>query len=429
MSCLRSFIQYANTLVAEGAETLVRNGSARGGATAATNGAVKTAKAAPADAGGAKPDECTPSDGAIDATDQTVEAEVQKHISAGERDVNGITDKVFWRLHPALDGKKLAAGSKDAADWVWLRDTFVTPAVQSAPALETGAAPADGTASTDGTAPATGDIYQTQNDNLYLPGGTCNMTSLTMGLLSMTNGDDMQIKQKTAEALRRLGKPLGKIKIDGKNVDLLKVFDTPALLAKVRVEDLLTTLAELNGLDVTNAGTILKVAELTGVANSGKAGGLDKLSDPAVRQRIGEHVRNGQRVILGVQGGPGHYIYLVEMRSDGLIAHDPAGCRCQREAPFFLATTVRTSYWVQTWMNLLGTPGWPAAARRRLSHNPTVLAVVERLLEARGADGHKQAAILKEVATGAKLNMGENNFYSLDDIDHYGMDVRVEMHS
>src|SRR5262245_16800645 len=160
----------------------------------------------------------------------------------------------------------------------------------------------------------------------------------------------------------------------------------------------------LNGLEVTNAGTILKVAKLTGVATGGKAAGLDDLNDPAVRRRIGEHVRSGQRVLLGVQGGPGHYIYLVDMRDDGLIAHDPAGCRCQREKPFFLSTGPRAD-WLLTWMNLLGTPGWPEAAKRRLSHNPTALAVVERLLEARRAGGHKQAEILKELSTGAVLNM------------------------
>ena len=115
------------------------------------------------------------------------------------------------------------------------------------------------------------------------------------------------------------------------------------------------------------------------------------------------------------------------MRDDGLIAHDPAGCRCQREAPFFLSTGARTSKWVQTWMNLLGTPGWPDAAKRRLSHNPTALAVVVRLLEALRAGGRKQAEILKELSTGAVLNLGENNFYSLADVRTYDMDVRVEM--
>src|SRR5262249_4417586 len=154
-----------------------------------------------------------------------------------------------------------------------------------------------------------------------------------------------------------------------------------------------------NGLDVRNAGTILQVAKLTGVATGGKAGGLDDLNDPAVRRRIGEHVRSGQRVLLGVQGGPGHYIYLVDMRDDGLIAHDPAACRRQREAPFSLPPGARSEKLVP-WMNLLGTPGWPEAAKRRLSHNPPALAVVERLLEARRAGGHKQAAILKELSTG-----------------------------
>src|SRR5262249_42241448 len=137
--------------------------------------------------------------------------------------------------------------------------------------------------------------------------------------------------------------------------------------------------------------------------------------------------RSGQRVLLGVQGGPGHYVYLVEMLADGLIAHDPAGCRCQRDAPFFLNTGARSPGQVQTWMNLLGTPGWPEAAKRRLSHNPTALAVIVRMLDALHAVGRKQAEILKELSTGAVLNLGENNFYSFDDFRAYDMDVRVEM--
>src|SRR5262249_25921943 len=92
-------------------------------------------------------------------------------------------------------------------------ETHAPPAPAAAPAAAR--APAGGArrpaaaGGAPGAAPAGGDIYRTQNDNLYLRGGTCNMTSLSMGLLSMADGDEMRAKQKTAEALRRLGKPLG----------------------------------------------------------------------------------------------------------------------------------------------------------------------------------------------------------------------------
>ena len=74
-------------------------------------------------------------------------------------------------------------------------------------------------------------------------------------------------------------------------------------------------------------GRVVNVA--TGVATGGTSGGNDDLNNAAVRTRIGEHARAGKRILLGAAGGPGHYIYLVEMLADGLIAHDPAGCRCQ----------------------------------------------------------------------------------------------------
>lgn len=294
----------------------------------------------------------------VGATDQAAEAEVKKHIDAGERNVNSITDRLFYRLHPELAGKKLKPGSEGAQTWIFLRDSFVAPAVREAPeahatlapaqVAEAPAAPAQPAPAPAPAAPAPaptrqheadqagGNVYRTQNDNLYMAGGTCNMTSLTMALLDMTNGDEMVVKTKAGEALRNLEKPLGGIMIDKKKVDLVHALETPELLEKIQVEDLLTTLAGLMGLKVTNPKTILKVAQATGLAKSGDAGVTGYMKDPKTRARAAEAVRNGQKIILGVMGGPGHFVYLTEVLDDGFIAHDPAGCRCQYDAPFFL---------------------------------------------------------------------------------------------
>ncbi|KAB2892449.1 MAG: hypothetical protein F9K40_18435 [Kofleriaceae bacterium] len=352
----------------------------------------------------------------LDPNDQAVEAEVQRHLEAGERDVNAITDAAYYRLYPELAGEKIAKGSEQARTWLWLRDMFVTPALRRAPAATPAPSPSP-----------EADVYRTQNDNLYMAGGTCNMTSLTMALLSFADGDETLVKQKAGTALQRLGKPLGGIKIDGKREDLRHAIETPGLLARIQVEDLLTTLANLKGLKVTHGDTILAIAKETELVATGKAGITGYLKDTKTRARAAEMLAQGQQVILGVQGGPGHYVFLTQVLDDGIVVHDPAGCRCQYDAPYFLPTAQATTYWLKTMMTSLGRAGWTEAARRRLSHNPGMLEIVEHLVAARRLAGKEQASAIKELATGGPLAMGESNFYSLADIAHYKMDIRVEM--
>lgn len=54
-------------------------------------------------------------------------------------------------------------------------------------------------------------------------------------------------------------------------------------------------------------------------------------------------------------------------------------------------------------------------------------AVLDKLLAAKRASGKERAALVKELADGSPLPMGENNFYSLADINTYAVDIRVEM--
>lgn len=409
------------------------------------------------------------------ATDQAVEGEVQHHIDAGERNVNSITDMVFYKVHPELTGKKLKAGSPEAQTWIWMRDTFVMPAVRAAPSTIAAREPAQSHAQTEAKTEAKpqaeakpqtetkpqpqpqqaapqpapqpqpqqaqggheqshaggglDNVYRTQNDNQYMAGGTCNMTSLTMALLSFADGDEMKVKQGAGIALKSLGKPLGGIKLPSKQkVDLLHAIDTPDLLAQIQIEDLLTTFANMKGWDVTNGNVILKVAKATGLVHGGDVSAFKhNLKDAKGRKHAADLLAGGNQVILGVQGGPGHYVFLRQVLDDGVIVHDPAGCRCQYDAPFFVSSIQATDWGLRGMMSRLGTPGWPDAARRRLSHNPAMLAIVEKLIAARGQHGKEQAATIKELATGEWLAMGETNFYNIADMARYQMDIRVEM--
>jgi hypothetical protein len=405
------------------------------------------------------------------ATDQAVEGEVQHHIDAGERNVNIITDLVFYKVHPELHGKKLKAGSPDAQNWLWIRDTFVVPAVRAAPSMigareaahgqteakphaqpqpvaqpqpQPVAQPQPQQAAPQQPAPqqTQGDheqshagggmadnVYRTQNDNLYMAGGTCNMTSLTMALLSFADGDETKVKHGAGIALKSLGKPLGGITLPSKKkVDLLQAIDTPDLLAQIQIEDLLTTFANMKGWNVTHGDVILKVAKATKLVSGGDVSAFKhNLKDAKGRKHAADMLAQGGQVILGVQGGPGHYVFLRQVLDDGVVVHDPAGCRCQYDAPFFVSSMQASEWSLRGAMGRLGTPGWPDAARRRLSHNPAMLAIVERLIAARGEDRKQQAATLKELATGEWLAMGESNFYNIADMARYQMDIRVEM--
>jgi hypothetical protein len=67
-------------------------------------------------------------------------------VGAGLRDVNQLTNMVFWFRHPALIGQKLRPDQRDLArEWLRIRDEIVRPALASAAAPTSPPAPSPGT--------------------------------------------------------------------------------------------------------------------------------------------------------------------------------------------------------------------------------------------------------------------------------------------
>ena len=174
--------------------------------------------------------------------------------------------------------------------------------------------------------------------------------------------------------------------------------------------------------------TLLNLARLIGIASGGAAGITGYLKDKATRDRVRAAIARGDKILLGVMGGWGHYVTLLAIDDHGIVVHDPAGARCEYEGEYFLSSGERTEALVGAWMWKLTRPGWPAAARRRLALNPRAREVVDQLIEAGRAKRTEQQAIVKQLATGERLEMGANNVYDLGDLELYRIDVRVEMH-
>ncbi|MGH8932037.1 MAG: D-alanyl-D-alanine carboxypeptidase family protein [Egibacteraceae bacterium] len=66
-------------------------------------------------------------------------------VGAGLRDVNQLTNLVFWFQHPELTGQKLRADQRDLArEWLCIRDEIVRPALAGTPGSAPTPAPASG---------------------------------------------------------------------------------------------------------------------------------------------------------------------------------------------------------------------------------------------------------------------------------------------
>ena len=70
-------------------------------------------------------------------------------IAGGQRNVNLLTDKLFYSRHPTLQGQRVVAGSTLASEWTQIRDTLIKPQLQAA-----ASAPAAGSAGDDSGASA-----------------------------------------------------------------------------------------------------------------------------------------------------------------------------------------------------------------------------------------------------------------------------------
>jgi hypothetical protein len=392
---------------------------------------------------------------------------------------NSLTNQVFWMERPALRGKKLKAGTPDAMRWLRIRDAVVRPLLRPAPAGPA-PAPAQGPGSAAGAVAApvgpapqgpgsaagaaatpakqadmkpagevaaestagTGDRYFTQNvgnyrhtdakgvPQVWLYGSSganvCNMTSLTMGLVSMAG--ESEVRAKVIALLRTKGMHGGaSVKIGDAFVPLADAIDDPKVADRIRLLDLVTAAAigpAGSYKTVTDAETIARVARETGIAKQSKTVG-GSLSTPKGRALAEQLLASGKRVIVGTVN---HYVYLLELRSSGAVVHDPAGARVEPslKPPLFLHAGGATRIAAE-WGRLDETRR--KAAVVRASTNAKAAALVGRLVEVwalPAAERQTAIAALPKEHPG-HIEMGATNFYANEEFAAHTLRLRVSI--
>jgi hypothetical protein len=256
----------------------------------------------------------------------------------------------------------------------------------------------------------------------------CNMTSVTMALVSIAG--EATVRAKMIGLLRDKGIHSGaQVAIGDNFVDLAPALDNPAVAPRIKLIDLVTAVAigprGDRGL-VTEASTIARVARDTGLATAKEEGGPIHLDDARVRARAAAMLAEGKRVVAGTVN---HYVYLIAVRDDGVVVHDPAGARVvpHLTGPIFLHPR--------------GVEGiareWSAAdatrretARRRVSSNPAAAAVVAGLtaIDALPTRPEKTAALRKLAADHpGTIETGALNFYATSEFKANDLRLRVTL--
>jgi len=229
-----------------------------------------------------------------------------EQIEAGARATeNHLTNELFWLEYPSLRDEKLQAGTPEAIRWIRIRDTVVHPllAARAKSAPSTGWNPPPGKSGPPaGTVPAaqiaagsgggsgsaqaslddkyflqdTGHYQDVSDDKgqtrvwMYGSSGMniCNMTTLTMGLVSMAG--ESEVRSKIIALLKSKGMHGGaSVKIGKEWVPLATALDDPKVVDQIGLLDLVTAAAigeHGNYGDVSLPGTIARVARDTGLA-------------------------------------------------------------------------------------------------------------------------------------------------------------------
>jgi hypothetical protein len=381
--------------------------------------------------------------GLPDRADQLLSKLVASGVEAHE---NKLTDELFWAEHPTLRGEKLQPGSQDAARWLEIRETVVRPSLRArakaSPAASQGAAGAPGgppagmvpvdvvaAQSGGGTAASTGDKYFVQDVGRYQDvdeqGKTrvwaygssgmniCNMTSLTMGLVSMAG--EAEVRAKIITLLRSKGIHAGaSVQVGGKWLSLAEALDDPKVVDRIALLDLVTA-AAIGGQGayktVTVPDTIARVARESGLAaRSETVRGQPGLATAKGRNLAQEMLAAGKRVLAGTVN---HYVYLIEVRADGVVVHDPAGARVEPslKGPIFLHGGSASGI-AYEWSRLDGARRERAV--RRVSTNAEAAAVVNRLVEISAMDEAERKKALAALAKDhpGHIAMGASNFYA-----------------
>ena len=365
---------------------------------------------------------------------------------------NELTDALFWFAHPDLRGARLEPGTPEAQQWLTIRDSVVRPLLHPKPgtpaadahtaAAPTGLTPTDHVAAQSGpaTTAGTGDRYFTQDAGHYqdTSGGTvrvwmygssaanvCNMTSLTMSLVSIAG--ESELRSRLIGLLHTAGMHEGaQVQVGGRWTPLATALDDPKLVARIETLDLVTAAAigTSGGYgSVTKAATIARIANATGLATASETTGAIHLTDAKVRAKAAALLAAGNRVIAGTVN---HYIYLLEVRDDGVLVHDPAGARVQPDltGKLFLHNGSAA--------HLAGEfLGFDATRReravRRLSQNPSLAPLVDRLQSIAAMSGADRAAGLKALRKDfpGDHEAGERNYYAAGEFAENDLRLRV----
>jgi hypothetical protein len=379
-----------------------------------------------------------------------------------------LTDELFWLDQPRLRGEQaLRAGSPEAVRWLRIRDEVARPLLQpsadgghkgarttaSATAQPPGMMPADKIATESGKGESdkaagaskvgTADKYFTQDvghyqdvsdegkPRLWLYGSSganvCNMTSLTMSLVSMAG--EPAVRAKMISFLRSSGMHAGAmVKVGGKWVSLAKALDDPKIADRIELIDLVTAVAigkHGEYADVTTAKTIARVARETGLATAKEATGPVHLSDAKVRGAAAQMLAEGKRVIAGTVN---HYVYLIEVRDEGVVLHDPAGARVTPglTAPIFLHNG-EVSQIAHEFFKLDAQRR--ATALRRVSTNAEAAAVVNELPRIAEMPKADRVDALRELARAhpGHISIGALNFYAISEFAANDLRLRLSL--
>jgi hypothetical protein len=394
-------------------------------------------------------------------------------VAAGHGDPNALTNLAFWTAHPELFGTKLMPSQPNfrqlSAEWIRLRDGIVraahtAPAArQAAPTTPPATQPAAGTVPADviaaesppprvagATRAGSGDKYFAQRVGRYRDvadsgkkagqirpwlhktsgANVCNMTSLTMGLVSMAGEDE--VRSRMIGLLRTAGMHTGaQVEVGEKFVDLATALEDPRLSARISTLDLVTAVAigkHGSYKSVTDAGTIARVARDAGIATKARvAAGRIHLTDPGVRARATKMLADGTRVIVGTVN---HYVYLTEVRDDGVVVHDPAGARVTPGLTGYLFVRAGNGAAIANEF-LKMDAGRQAAAVRRVTTNPAAAAVINELPAIAALPVAKRAAAIKALGAAhpGHVETGMSNFYATSEFKENDLRLMVTLSS
>ena len=392
----------------------------------------------------------------VNAGEQLLSSAVERGVAARE---NQLTDELFWLARPDLKGEKLAPGSPETMRWLSIRETVVRPLLRSRSKTPTesgwgpgptagagpkGMVPVDQVAAASAGSASVSDKYFVQDVGRYQDTDAkgavriwsygssgmniCNMTTLTMGLVSMAG--EAEVRAKIIALLRSGGLHAGaSVQVGGQWVSLADALDDPKVVDRIALLDLVTAAAIGEGgnyQDVTVPGTIARVAKQSGLAVASESvRGQPRLATEKGKAMAQEMLASGKRVLAGTVN---HYVYLIEVADDGAIVHDPAGARVEPKlkGPVFLHGGGARSV-AREWSGFDTTRR--EAAVRRTSTNPDAAAVVNRLVEIWATPEAERNAVLASLVKDhpGHIATGARNFYATSEFSDHDLRLVVSL--